>query len=143
MSIQGKEVINGTWGKVLLNGVEVAEVIEFQAKINFKFADINSVGELATDKKIIGYDGTGTLRMHKINSRMISTVGGALTNGRDVRWTITSQLADPDSKGIETIVVKNVLFSDLTLADFASAKAGEVQAPFNFTKYEIKDTIPV
>lgn len=141
MAIDGKRVINGTWGKLLLDGEEVAEVMSCQAKVNFKFSDINCVGRLATDKKVISYDGTGTIKFYHVNSRMLIKIGNALKDGKDVRFVVTSRLEDPDSFGAETVILKNVLFTDLTLIDWSSAKGGEVEQPFNFTDYEFKDLI--
>lgn len=141
MSMEGKRIINGTFGTVILDGEEVAETTGLQAKISYKFADINRAGELATDKKMISYDGTGSLKMYKVNSRMAMRIGELLKEGKDVRFTITSRLADPDAFGSETIILKNVLFTDLTLVDWTNAKEATIEAPFAFTKYDLIDSI--
>lgn len=141
MSLDAKRIINGTYGKVILDGEEVAETTGLQAKVNYKFADINRVGELATDKKIISFDGTGSLKMYKVNSRMAIKIGELLKEGKDPRFTITSRLSDPDSFGSETVILSNVLFTDLTLVDWTSAKEGTIEAPFVFTKYDLRDEI--
>lgn len=139
--LDGKRVINGTFGQVLLDGEEVAETIGCQAKLSYKTADIHPCGDLAIDKKVLGYDGTGNIKMYKVNSRMLKKVGNLLKDGKEVRFTITSKLADPDSFGYETVVIKNVLFTDLTLIDWTSGKEGEIECPFIFTRFEFRDLI--
>ena len=81
--------------------------------------------------------------MHKVNSRMATKIGEEIRNGRDVRFTIISKLADPDSYGTERVALKNVSMDDLTLADWKAATLGSIEAPFTFTDYELMDEIGV
>ncbi len=75
------------------------------------------------------------------NSRMAIAIGEAIRDGRDIRFTIISKLADPDAYGAERVVLKNVSFDDLTLADWETGKTGTVTVPFTFTEYEYLDVI--
>ena len=79
--------------------------------------------------------------MHKVSSRMANAIGSSIRNGRDLRFTIISKLADPDAYGAERVAVKNVSFDDLTLADWEVATNGKVEAPFTFTDYEFLDLV--
>ncbi|MEA5085102.1 MAG: phage tail tube protein [Lachnospiraceae bacterium] len=136
-----KRVINGTHGALYLDSEAVAEVKGFQAKISFNKTEINLCGQMATDVKIISTKGTGSVSMHKVNSRMVLKIGDAIKEGEDLRFVIISDLDDPDAYGAERISIKNVSFDDLTLADWASATAGVIEAPFTFTDYDLLDTI--
>lgn len=136
-----KRVINGTYGTLQLDYEEVAEVTGVQAKVNTDYGDINSVGKLAVGKKMISWNGTGSIKMHKVNSRMGKKIGEALKQGKQVEFTIISSLKDPDSYGYETVVVRNVLFTDLTLADWTVAQAGSIETSFVFSDFEYKNKI--
>ncbi|HOQ15115.1 MAG TPA: phage tail tube protein, partial [Bacillota bacterium] len=68
--MEDKRIINGTYGEVWLNDEKVGECYGLQAKINFQKEDIRMCGKPGVGKKVIGYNGTGSLKMHKINSRM-------------------------------------------------------------------------
>ena len=136
-----KRVISGTWGEVWLEGDKVSECYGLQAKVSFNKEDIALCGQMASDKKVTSIECTGSLRMHKVTSRMALAIGENIRNGKDVRFTIVSKLKDPDAYGAERVVLSNVSFDDLTLADWEAKNVGKVEAPFTFTDYEFLDTI--
>lgn len=139
--LTGNRVMSGTWGEVWLDNEYVAEVRSFQAKVNFNKDDINFCGQLATDSKIISTKGTGSVGMHKVSSRMANKIGNNIKKGIDTRVTIISKLSDPDAFGAERVVVRNVAFDDLTLADWEVAVNGKVEVPFTFTEFEFLDQV--
>ena len=113
-----KRVISGTWGEVWLDGDKVSECYGLQAKVSFNKEDIALCGQMASDKKVTSIECTGSLRMHKVTSRMALAIGENIRKGKDVRFTIVSKLKDPDAYGAERVVLSNVSFDDLTLADW-------------------------
>lgn len=141
--ISGNRVINGTWGEIWLDGDKVSELIGLQAKVTLTKEDVNMCGVLAKETKVTGWEGTGTLRLHKVNSRMAMKLGDKIKRGKDVRFVIVSKLADPDTvdSQAERIVLKNVSFDDLTLVDFEAKALGQVECPFTFTNYDFIDQI--
>ena len=136
-----KRVISGTWGEVWLDNEYVAEVYKFQAKISYNKTEIARCGQMGNDQKVTDYKGTGSIGMRKINSRMGNLIGKRIRDGRDVRFTILSKLADPDANGTERIRIRNVSFDDLTLADWEADTPGNIESPFTFTDYEYLDSI--
>ena len=143
MGLSANRVINGTWGEVWLDGDYVSECYGLQAKVNFNKEDVNFCGQMATDKKVTSISCTGSLKLHKVNSRMAIAIGNAIKKGKDIRFTIISKLDDPDAYGSERVVVRNVSFDDLTLVDWEVAKNGTVEAPFTFTDHEFLDKVGV
>ena len=138
-----KRVISGTWGEVWLDGDKVSECYGLQAKVSFNKEDSALCGQMASDKKVTSIECTGSLRMHKVTSRMALAIGENIRNGKDVRFTIVSKLKDPDAYGAERVVLSNVSFDDLTLADWEAKSVGKVECPFTFTDYEFLDEIGV
>lgn len=138
-----KRVISGTWGEVWLEGDKVSECYGLQAKVSFNKEDIALCGQMASDKKVTSIECTGSLRMHKVTSRMALAIGENIRNGKDVRFTIVSKLKDPDAYGAERVVLSNVSFDDLTLADWEAKSVGKVECPFTFTDYEFLDEIGI
>ena len=124
-----------------LDGDKVSECYGLQAKASFNKEDIALCGQMASDKKVTSIDCTGSLRLHKVTSRMAQAIGENIRNGRDVRFTIVSKLKDPDAYGAERVVLRNVSFDDLTLADWEAKSVGKVECPFTFTDYEFLDVI--
>lgn len=138
-----KRVISGTWGEVWLDGDKVSECYGLQAKVSFNKEDIALCGQMASDKKVTSIECTGSLRMHKVTSRMALAIGENIRNGKDVRFTIVSKLKDPDAYGAERVVLSNVSFDDLTLADWEAKSVGKVEVPFTFTDFEYLDMVTV
>lgn len=86
-------------------------------------------------------EGTGSLRMHKVNSRMAIKIGDAIKSGKDIRMKLISLLDDPDAYGAERVAIYDASFDDLTLADWEAATKGQVEAPFTFTNWGYLDLV--
>lgn len=140
-NITGNKIMSGTWGEVWLDSDYVSECFGCQAKASYTKEDVNLCGQMAVDKKTTSIAYTGSLKMHKVNSRMAIVIGDKIKKGIDVRFKIISKLDDPDAFGAERIVLRNVSFDDLTLADWEVAKSGSIEAPFTFTDYEYLDKV--
>ena len=139
--LDATKVINGTYGTVFLGDDEVGEMKSFQAKLEFQKEEIKVAGQMATDTKLMGYSGKGSLSLYKVNSRMVKALLEQIKEGNDPRFTLIGKLADPNSEGAERIAIKNVSFDDLTLFDFEVGAVGTCECPFTFTDIECIDLI--
>lgn len=137
-----KRIISGTWGEVWLDGELVGECYGMQAKFSYDKEKVVMPGQMSKDTKLLSREGTGTLKMHKVNSRMNLIIGNMVAQGHDPRFTIISKLKDPDAYGFERVAVYNVSFDDEVIADWESGQAGKIEAPFTFTDREFLDAIP-
>ena len=90
-------------------------------------------------KKLTGVSITGSVTIYNATSRLIKAEGEAIRQGRDLRHTIISLLNDPDNPQPQRIVARGVSFDDVTLADWAAAQLGEIEAPFTAEDYDILD----
>ena len=136
-----KRVMSGTWGEVWLDNEYVAEAYSFNAKISYSKQAIARCGVMGQDQKVTGYSGTGSIGMHKINSRMAKVIGEKIRDGQAIRFTIISKLDDPAAYGQERVRLKNVSFDDLTLAGWEADTPGKVEAPFTFTDFDFLDQV--
>ena len=141
MAVETKRICNGTFGELWLDSDYVGECYKAQAKVEFTKEEIKQCGMFFTDSKVVGCKGTGSLTMHKVNSRMAIKVADMVRNKQDVRFTLISKLADPDAYGAERVSVSGVQFDDLTLFDWEAQKPLETETPFIFTGYEYLDQI--
>lgn len=139
--IKGEQVINGTYGELWLDGDKVAEVTGLEAKVTVNKEDITICGRTGTDTKMMGYKGTGTVKLYKTTSRMILKLSDSIKQGINPRFQILSALKDPAALGAERILIKDAAFDDLTLANWAANTKGEVECPFTFTDWEPLDLI--
>ena len=92
MAVETKRICNGTFGELWLDGDYVGECYKAQAKVEFTKEEIKQCGMFFTDSKVVGCKGTGSLTMHKVNSRMAIKVADMVRNKQDVRFTLISKL---------------------------------------------------
>ena len=91
-----KRVISGTWGEVWLDGDKVSECYGLQAKVSFNKEDIALCGQMASDKKVTSIECTGSLRMHKVTSRMALAIssqwaGPTFVLSKCMSWTASTR----------------------------------------------------
>lgn len=139
--IRPEQVINGTWGEVWIDGDYMAEIKGFEAKIAIEYEGIDRPRRLGKARKMLGWEGEGSITFHKVTSRFIKLIAEKLKEGKQVSATIISKLDDPDSLGAERIAVKNATFNDLTLANWEAKTAGEGETAFNYDDYDFLDLI--
>ena len=141
MAVETKRICNGSFGEIWLDGDYVGECYKAQAKVEFNKEEIAQCGTRFTDNKILNCKGTGSMGLHKVNSRMAIKIQNMVKNLQDVRFTVISKLADPDAYGAERVALYGVQVDDLTLFDWEAQTAGKVEVPFIFTDYEYLDQI--
>lgn len=140
MSIAAPRVMSGTFTEVWVDGVPVAGLSSFQAKVSVQKQDIDMCGQMYTDSKITGLKGTGSIEFQKIFT-VFSDAVDSLAAGVDTRHTIVGKLADPDAYGAERLAFYNCSFDEYTLMDATAKTAGKVNMPFTFTKHEYLDKV--
>lgn len=133
-------VMNGTWGQIWEDGIEIAEVSAFQVKMTKSFDPISICGQMAEDRKLTGIKITGSMTLHKVYSRGADDVEAAAA-GRDLRKTLVGKLADPDACGAERVAVYGVSYDEQTVMDWQAAKAGSITVPFQATGIEYLDKV--
>ncbi len=139
--IRPEHAINGSYGEAWLDGDYLAEIKGLEAKIAIEYEDIDRPRKLGKGKKMIGYEGTGSLKLHKVTSRFIKLLSDNLKQGKQTSFTVISKLDDPDALGAERIMIKNVTLEELTLANWEAKTTGEEEIPFSFDDWEPMDLI--
>lgn len=141
MNMQGNKVINGLYTEIWLDGELLAEAKKVQAKITLNKEDVVILGKASKSKKVVGWEGKGTITLNKVNSRMAKKLLPMITSGKEIRSKIITMLADPDSYGAERCVIGDVLFDDLTIIDAAGGALTDVECPFTFESVHYEDMI--
>lgn len=143
MAFDPNKAISGTYGEAWIDGEKFAEVFGLQAKMNKLKEDVPMCGvPNGVGKKLMGWEGTGSIRFHKINSRLLKKELDMLKQGKELVVTLVSKLADPSAYGAERIAISGVTFDDITLADWEANSVGQVEKPFTFSELpELLDII--
>ena len=136
-----KNVINGTFGEVWVAGKYMAQATALEAKVDFNYEDVKMTKKLATSKKLSGYSGSGSVKLNHVSSYFIELLSDQMKNGKMVVCTIISNLEDPDALGGERVQLNNVVFDDLTLANWENGSIGEEDVSFTFEDWKVIDKI--
>lgn len=139
-TIQNK-IIRGSFGRLWINGLQVAQVKSFELKATLNYEEVDVNGDLAKKQRYTGYSLAGTMVCHKINSYNTTLVNSGIKNGQlpDIKFVAT--LADPDSEGSESIEVYDVTFDEVTLMHFENASVEEESIPFKAGGYDLISSI--
>lgn len=141
MAVINNKIIRGTFGRLWINGELASDIKSFEAKVSLDYEDIHVNGDFGTQKRYMGYSISGTMTMHKINSRILRMYSAGMMNGQlpDVR--LDAALADPDSNGAQRVVLFDVTFDEVTLAQFENNTVLEEEVPFTAGSYKVTEMI--
>lgn len=119
----------------------MAETIALEAKMKFDTAEVTQTGTFEKGYKVTGISGTGTVKLNKVTSYWLKRAAQAIKEGKAIRGTIISNLADPEAFGSERVRLKNCIFTEVPIADWEAGKMGEESIPFNFSGFDVLDAI--
>lgn len=139
--MNSQSVILGTFGKLYMNNVRVANIKSFELKASLNYEDINVNGNLITQSKYKGATLTGTMVVHKVDSANIKLVKDAIKTGVMPSIKFMGELADPNSSGDEAIEVSDVCFDEATLLSFANGEVREESTAFRAGDYNYLSTM--
>ncbi|UVI32088.1 phage tail tube protein [Paenibacillus spongiae] len=139
--IKASKIISGTHGELWLDNEQVGEVLSFEALIEFVEEQVPVAGELADGYKFMGYNCTGNMQLHHVNSRLIKKLSASIQQGVNPEFVVVSKLDDPAADGKEVITILDATFNNLSLANWTLKEKGTIEAPFKFTKWTPNDLI--
>lgn len=139
--MNGNSVILGTFGKLYVNNVRIANIKSFELKANLQYEDILVNGNLITQSKYKGTTLTGTMVVHKVDSANIKLVKDAIKTGVMPNIKFMGELKDPNVNGDEAVEVSDVMFDEATLLSFANGEVREESTAFRAGDYNYLSTI--
>lgn len=130
---RGFHRIAGAWGTLHLDGEPIFEVENFTADIESQRGEVQ-VG-LDMDSKLTGLTGSGSFTVKQVYSRATQTLLDAYKEGKDIRFTASVALNDPDAVGgqRERVNIGNMWINNLNLINFTRAEVVEKTYDFGFT----------
>lgn len=134
-------VFNGTFGEVWLDGTYLPQATSLEAKVSLDKEEVDQCRKWSKGYKITGVDGKGTLKMNKIDSTFISLLSGEMQKGKTSSHTLISKVDDPDAFGAERIQLTDVVFDELTLADWELKKLQEESIAFTFGGWKVLESV--
>ncbi len=138
--MDAKRVRNGSHGQLWLNGEVAAEAYGCKIVVSKTKETVPRCGAFMEGSKLMSAKITGTVQLYNATSRLIQAEAEALREGRDVRFTLISKLADPDAVSTQRILATGVSFDDLTLGYWVAALIGKIPTKFPAAEYTVLDS---
>lgn len=130
--IAEQRVINGSFGRLYVDGTTIAEVSAVSLKAAIERENVKMAGTYEKGSKIKGISGTGTFKLKKVFTRF-QEVWAALKLGKDVGFSLMTKLDDPDAYGAESFAAVGCKFTgDLPLIDWSVDALVEQEFSFEF-----------
>jgi hypothetical protein len=136
-----EKTMYGNFGALFIDDAQVAECTALQAKCKVNKVEVPMCGTMTKKYKHVGYEGSGTITINKVSSRMILLMADNMREGRETVCTLISKISDPGNGGTERVKLLGVKFDELTLADWGAGKLGTESIPFTFEDFDMLDSI--
>jgi hypothetical protein len=138
MPFESNETINGLYGYVYdENGTELDSTQEFSAKIDFNKVEIKQPGKFLSGHKVMGGNGTGTVRFLKLDSKLQKKI----VDNPTTKYNYMGKLADPTARGEETVLFLGVSFDGSQLLGYTLGEVVEVELNYTFDDFRYVDAI--
>jgi len=137
MEINAKNVMNGTYGVIRVDGLEYGNISSFEAKVTNTREDLQFSGNLGVDSKLISSAGSGTMTFKKVNSRVLARNLPSIVSGKDFKMVLILTVDDPDGLGKETISITDVWVNDFDLMKFEIGATMDETVTFGFNPTNI------
>ena len=135
------EIINGTYGKVFINGNKLANIKSFEAKLTFECEEVNLAEDPGKHMRYMGYSGEGTMTLHKVDSSILNMIKDDIKAGKMPEIMIVGSVSDPSAIGTERVQLNGVTLDEITLLKFELKTLGEEEVPFKFADFVPLKTI--
>lgn len=130
--LDGFRQILGTHGQMWWDNELIYEVESIEAKTTAVREKVVMAGSMDEDSKIVGFKSEGKFKIKKVYSRGVEKIVSSWKQGKDVRSKLVIKLADPDAYGTERVVIDDVWFNEVTLAQFEMGKKLDRTYSFGF-----------
>lgn len=134
--LDGKKVMNGTFGEAWFDSDYLAEVVGAKAEITIKKTPVFRARSLVPSQKLTGIEYKGELKLQHINNNIARKVAEALKQGKNPTFTIITYLDDPDADSSERVALYGCSLDKINIVDWENGKLGEDSYSFTFEDYE-------
>ncbi len=132
------DVINGLYGYCYdENGQQIQSAQSFETTVEYEKEAVKQAGKFMDSHKVMSGSGSGTMTIHKLDSRLQRKVAENPT----AKYNYIGKLADPTARGEEAIMYKGVSFDSVELTKYELGAIVDAEFPFTFDDYEYINSI--
>jgi hypothetical protein len=133
--MKANQVVNGSFGSLWIDNEKLSNIKSFEAKVELNYEEVNIAEDLGTHQKLMGYAGSGTMTLHKVDSFVLKKMKDGLAKGIIPEIMMVAKVEDPASIGAERVQLNEVTFDEFTLMKFEQKTIGEEEVPFKFASF--------
>ena len=133
------KIIRGTFGSVWINNTPCYEVKSVEATVTLNYEELHLNGAFGTYRRYQGYDVSGTVVLHKIDSKIPRLMGSGPKTGELPYIKMDTLITDPDVNGAQRAVMDDVTLDELMLAQFENNTLVEESVPFHASGYDMPE----
>lgn len=132
MSKKIKNVCNGQFGRVWINGVELFMVQSFSAELKMDLEELKANGSWEKGFKLKDISLEGKFKVQYVDSMGLKDMITMMKKGITPTFKITSSLEDPEQYNgqIESIYIGEAFMENLIIADWELGKMVEKEFKF-------------
>ena len=136
-NVNAKTIFSGTDANIFMDDEYMGEATSFECKCKKDFEDVQLCENPTKQKRFISADLTGTIKIHKVNSKMLAAETRALQNGEQVTYTVNSKMYNKNTKRTERITVYDVEIEEFDVGSWEAGKLTEREYPFHASGYSL------
>ena len=141
MSYNTKNVMNGAYGKVWVDGILAFDVKEASVTVAVNREDVRMSGTVEVDTKISSTKGSGSFTVNKVFTRFSERLVAGLAIGQERVVQLRLSVKDPDNKGREEWqIIDAKLDGDFDVMNFSIDSL--MEQSFNFV-FKPSNLIPL
>ena len=140
-SMINNKIIRGSFCGVWMNNEKMAEATKVEAKASLNTEELDINGQLNKEYRYMGWSGSGTLEVHKVNSRIARLYAEGVKSGQLPEIKLDVVVTDPDVAGSQRCVMYGVIFDEVDLGSWENGAVLSESVPFKFADFEFIETI--
>lgn len=137
--IDAKNVFNGTFGYMYIDGEEVLSLVSCNAKDEITYDEVDQPGELRSGPKMTAIKGSGEFVVNKISNDYHKKWAAKIDRGEQPEITITSVEADPNALESNTMQFYGCAIGEIPYVNSASKTLTQDTFPFTFQDRKYMD----
>lgn len=136
MALDPNRIFSGTDSALTFENRVLSEALSFKATLSVNKEKVPRLGS-----KLVGYretnmEGKGTMKLHKIDSYILSLVTNGIANGIWPKFTATSTIYNPSTRQTEKVTIKGISLDGIDAANWEVDKLLQEEHNFTFDEYK-------
>lgn len=134
-NVNAKSIFSGTDSCLFMDDEYMGEAVSLEAKCKKNFEDVQLCENPTKQKRFISAEITGTIKFHKVDSRILKAETTALNEGKQATYTVNSKSYNKNTGKTERITLYDVEIEEFDVGSWEAGKLTDREYPFHASGY--------